>query len=900
MKISQLLESKPAWEHEDPLVRHKAIDERDIEDSVLARLAASDPDPQVRIAATRKLNNTDTLVRLAEHASLEQQQAAIERWLTLVDATTALTDIDNEALLLAVASAGPDEQTRLAATARLSTREALLSLLETDNYTRVHQQIADRLTEEQDLELVRKRFQEKDKRVHQIAKDKLAVFRDARARSEDLRQQSEHVCEALESLSIQSEDSAMARRLDALEQRWRDLVQDDNEIADEIRNRAEAAINQCRERINQIRAEQSARESAIASVLQQIDQLGEALKADAGVLAELPARLAALNTQWPDSPDDETQVTTYSRFVKQAEQAIAANERLMAIDLEQSDQQQLQRCLTDLDWPLDVAVPDTLRLAREKLGTLQDDSEAIARTRERRLEITSNQLEEFERKIESGNLKSANKASKTLTKSLKEHASLLPASVQEDFSRLTQRLKELRDWHNFVTNPKRTALCEQMEALVDNETIAPTERLETIKSLQETWKSLGPSDNPEAQQLWSRFKQASDLAYAPCAAYFEAQKQERAENLKARETICAELETFNSEHDWTDPDYKALASLVSRGLARWRKAGEVPRARFRKIADRFNKAMTPLQERLNAEYERNKQRKNELIEQVRQLATDETAALTTIIEQAKRLQREWQSIGKASHRTEQKLWKAFRAECDRIFERRDQERDTAREQTRAAKGGCEDVIRRFRALIDSDEVERGDLRRFRDEFDKTAKEAGKAAPRKAFTAAVKQAEKCLERRARAARESALDEIRRLSSLCRKLEIGELDAAQVAAAWASEIDIDGEILQRLETRRDLAPAAADQDANIESARLLCIRAEILAGLDSPAEAQPLRMQYQVDRLNRELSQGKKDSRTPAEQFRDIQLEWYCLGPLPVDIDDLVRRFNNAEQALGRIG
>ena len=42
---------------------------------------------------------------------------------------------------------------------------------------------------------------------------------------------------------------------------------------------------------------------------------------------------------------------------------------------------------------------------------------------------------------------------------------------------------------------------------------------------------------------------------------------------------------------------------------------------------------------------------------------------------------------------------------------------------------------------------------------------------------------------------------------------------------------------------------------------------------------------------------KETRTPDEQLREIQIDWYCLGALPASCTDLDTRFNHAEVKLG---
>jgi hypothetical protein len=73
---------------------------------------------------------------------------------------------------------------------------------------------------------------------------------------------------------------------------------------------------------------------------------------------------------------------------------------------------------------------------------------------------------------------------------------------------------------------------------------------------------------------------------------------------------------------------------------------------------------------------------------------------------------------------------------------------------------------------------------------------------------------------------------------------------------------------LETRL----ASAGQAVPIDAARRLTIKAELVAGLESPAEDQPLRLQVQVERLQAGLS-GKVSSEDP----HSLAQSWCGLGP-----------------------
>jgi hypothetical protein len=84
-----------------------------------------------------------------------------------------------------------------------------------------------------------------------------------------------------------------------------------------------------------------------------------------------------------------------------------------------------------------------------------------------------------------------------------------------------------------------------------------------------------------------------------------------------------------------------------------------------------------------------------------------------------------------------------------------------------------------------------------------------------------------------------------------------------------------------------PAVAATHA--ESLTLLCLRLEIVAGVESPAAEQPRRMQLQIERFNK--GEVQKDMRLPVVEFAILlKREWCLVGPVePVIREGLTTRF-----------
>jgi hypothetical protein len=84
----------------------------------------------------------------------------------------------------------------------------------------------------------------------------------------------------------------------------------------------------------------------------------------------------------------------------------------------------------------------------------------------------------------------------------------------------------------------------------------------------------------------------------------------------------------------------------------------------------------------------------------------------------------------------------------------------------------------------------------------------------------------------------------------------------------------------------AITSANQAANTELLHTLAIRAEILAGKESPAEDKQARMAYQVKQMQQAF--GQRDS-----SFESLVLEWVALGGVATQAyTSLLTRFNSS--------
>jgi hypothetical protein len=134
---------------------------------------------------------------------------------------------------------------------------------------------------------------------------------------------------------------------------------------------------------------------------------------------------------------------------------------------------------------------------------------------------------------------------------------------------------------------KKQALCERAEALADSNDWIRTAA--EIQQLQAAWKTIGPVTRGHEKAVWERFRGACDRFFTRRQEDLKRRKEDWAQNLARKESLCERAEALASSTDWD----KAVAE-VKQIQAEWKTIGPVRKSkseavwqRFRAACDRF-------------------------------------------------------------------------------------------------------------------------------------------------------------------------------------------------------------------------------------------------------------------------------------------------------------------------
>jgi hypothetical protein len=510
-------------------------------------------------------------------------------------------------------------------------------------------------------------------------------------------------------------------------------------------------------------------------------------------------------------------------------------------------------------------------------------------------------LRQAQAALERGSTARAQRLRASLGKNLQAApASAITPGFQHQLDKVDEKLQELRDWHAFTVVPKRAALIERMRSLV-GASIAPQQLAQHIRKLQQEWRALNPGVAEEATAEHQQFRELANKAFEPCAVHFAAQSAQRAVNREQRESILARLAAFTSSlGERAETDWRLVATVLSEARREWQKFAPVDQDIAAALQARFKAALDELGGRLDAEYQCNVTARDELI--ARAAALLALPDVRNAIDGAKQLQREWTTTGIVPYAKNKALWEEFRSHCNAVFERSaqesaaqaaalrsnveragalagDLERIASLEGHALREGfkGVDAIIGEFEALELPPMDARGLTRRFQQALGRCAElrdqDRGQTAQRAAN--ALFDAAAAVRAYAMSCADGAGEEALAAQRDVVAAALAGLESAPRAARLS---------LGRHWSKLATTAAPFDLAANALALRMLCVRAEIATGRETPGEDQGLRREHQLKRLveSRNLGAG-----AGPEGVAALTLEWLVTGPLAPEVELALR-------------
>ena len=872
---------KPKWQHANPDVRRQALSELNSVEQLLTFITAETVVELRKIAVTR-IRDEATLESLLGHNQDDVRQTAREHWLSLLMPNGQRLDGINSTTLVRIAGLTQDQELRLQAIARITDEQERLTIASTHPVARVRLAAAEGIHKAELLQQLQDVAQGKDKAVYRLCKDRLAEYKAAEEALAVLAERVEQLFQQVRQLNRLGYGPDFNGRLQVINKNAQELASAmSSERQAELRIELDNAAAILREHEEEERrlAESRARAEAAAAQQFQLVLGMESLLAQSSASSspdELQQRTQELDQQWRATLADHKPSAEQARaFENGLQTALALHSSLQqlaahspAIEAllaqpQENDLAALQKTVKDasrflqqIRWPAHQQRPEFLHTLAERQLQAEAAIRELDQQQNNRLDNLQRQINQLEQHIQDGHLKDASKLYGQITTNLRQVDSRTTRNLQRQARALGARLSEMRDWQGFVTTPKKEALCEAMEALV-GASIAPDILADKIQAMQDEWKTLN-STQPD-RELWERFQAAGDRAFEPCREYFATVARERELNVERRNQLIAELDVYETGLDWSNADWKVVQKTLETARETFRTYSPVDRAAHNDTQERFRAVCDRIYAHIQDEYDRNLARKTYLSEQA--AAQIDAEDLTAAIEVIKQLQQDWKNVGVTPRAADQKLWKQFRAQCDAVFARLDQARAERKARLDDTVLQAEQLVAEAiglpqQELSVADKIAR--LEELEQEF------ATMDLPRAAFqrlrkgfsdaASALDEQQQELQKRSEQKRWQGV--IDRLQALAEQDEAGWKAAADLPREYRY-LDFDAAWQQR----EQLAGESS-------AARDLCIRMEVLAGIESGSADQSRRMELQVQRL----AQGLGQAPSVDQERHDLLEQW----------------------------
>lgn len=251
--------------------------------------------------------------------------------------------------------------------------------------------------------------------------------------------------------------------------------------------------------------------------------------------------------------------------------------------------------------------------------------------------------------------------------------------IWERFKNSTDKINQIRREHYSKIQEEqkanyeaKVAICDKMEELV-NEPIdgigAWQKKSTEVNELFKVWKSLGPAQKKQNDEIWSRFKSYMDAFFENKKEFFKKLKEQQIENYNRKLQLCVEAEALLETKEW-----KKSTEYVRKLQEEWKNIGPAPKRysdkiwkRFRTACDTFFKNKSEHFSGIRGKEEENLNLKKELIERIKAYEIKDNR--NENMEAVKGFQREWMAIGFVPMKFKDTIQKEYHQVIDALFEK---------------------------------------------------------------------------------------------------------------------------------------------------------------------------------------------------------------------------------------
>lgn len=289
----------------------------------------------------------------------------------------------------------------------------------------------------------------------------------------------------------------------------------------------------------------------------------------------------------------------------------------------------------------------------------------------------------------------------------KEHQDELYAKYKFHIDKYYDNLSkfnELKDLDREKNLELKIELIKRAEALKDEKNIRKA--MISLNKIHDEWKNTGPVRKEISDEIWTRFKAASDLVIDVQKIHQQEIDAQRQQNLEKKILLVEKAETAITALPSSNKEWNKMAEEIDAMLEDWKKIGPVPSDKNEEIWSRFQGARNSFYserknffKKLQSDRKDNLTKKLALCEQAEKL--QEANEFMKTSEQLQNLQDQWKAIGPVPEEQNEIIWKRFRAAFDHFYERKNKWFSERKSQESGAIIAKEAIISDLKVISES-------------------------------------------------------------------------------------------------------------------------------------------------------------------------------------------------------
>jgi hypothetical protein len=244
-------------------------------------------------------------------------------------------------------------------------------------------------------------------------------------------------------------------------------------------------------------------------------------------------------------------------------------------------------------------------------------------------------------------------------------------ALDETYSKIKSHYHSVEEQkeHNLKS---KLEIIEKVKAIIDSVKDAKAtkwnEATEKIIAMQADWKSIGRTTEKDNEKIWAEFRSYCDSFFENKKSFFAGLNEKFLANRKIKSELISKAESFQNSTDWqrTGLDLIKLQETWKKYPSNGDKEEPKLFARFRKACNTFFDAKKAHYENLDAFFEQNLAKKEEILKRLSELQLSEDGKANR--DSLKAFAAEWNAAGLVPMKDKKRINDAFYNKLDELYE----------------------------------------------------------------------------------------------------------------------------------------------------------------------------------------------------------------------------------------